>query len=214
MFRRGLVLCGVLLCIQPYLYGQPIVPAVERFRDDGSISSEALGRVLTQELNCVACHADPQQEGKQAPILTDVSTRVKADYLLRFIEQPQEVKPGTTMPNVLAGVPKQQRQRESTALVHYLMSLGEGKPPHAYASYGSRRRGEALYHQLGCTACHDALGAVADDRRSARLYIDGLQEGHVHELHLDGVRSAEGLPLLHPVGYYTLNYIPSDKMDT
>ena len=49
---------------------------------------------------------------------------------------------------------------------------------------------------------------VADDRRSVRLYVDGLQEGHVHELHLDGVRSAEGLPLLHPVGYYTLNYIP------
>ena len=50
--------------------------------------------------------------------------------------------------------------------------------------------------------------AVGDDGRSVRLYIDGLQEGHVHELHMDGIRSAEGLPLLHPVGYYTLNYIP------
>jgi glucose/arabinose dehydrogenase len=41
-----------------------------------------------------------------------------------------------------------------------------------------------------------------------RLFVDELQEGHVHELHLDGVRSANGQPLLHPVGYYTLNYIP------
>ena len=49
---------------------------------------------------------------------------------------------------------------------------------------------------------------VADDNLSARLYIDGLQEGHVHELHLDGIRSAANLPLLHPVAYYTLNYIP------
>lgn len=49
---------------------------------------------------------------------------------------------------------------------------------------------------------------VADDGRSARLTIDDLQEGHVHELHLPGVRSADGQPLLHNVGYYTLNYIP------
>jgi hypothetical protein len=49
---------------------------------------------------------------------------------------------------------------------------------------------------------------VAKDRKSARLFIDQLAEGHVHELHLDGVRSASGLALLHPVAYYTLNYIP------
>jgi hypothetical protein len=30
----------------------------------------------------------------------------------------------------------------------------------------------------------------------------------VHELHLPGVRSKTGEPLLHPAAYYTLNYIP------
>jgi hypothetical protein len=49
---------------------------------------------------------------------------------------------------------------------------------------------------------------VAPDGKSVRLFIDKLQEGHVHELHLDGVRSARGRPLLHPRAYYTLNYIP------
>ena len=49
---------------------------------------------------------------------------------------------------------------------------------------------------------------VRADRRSARLFVDKLQEGHVHELHLNGVRSASGLPLLHREAYYTLNYIP------
>ena len=29
------------------------------------------------------------------------------------------------------------------------------------------------------------------------------------EVHTDGVRSADGLPVLHPVGYYTLNEIPA-----
>ena len=46
------------------------------------------------------------------------------------------------------------------------------------------------------------------DGKSVRLYVDGLQEGHVHELHSDGVKSKAGLPLLHPEAYYTLNYIP------
>ena len=36
----------------------------------------------------------------------------------------------------------------------------------------------------------------------------GLVVGHVHELKLPGVRSADGRPLLHPVGYYWLNVIP------
>jgi hypothetical protein len=50
---------------------------------------------------------------------------------------------------------------------------------------------------------------VAGDNRSVRLTIDGLKEGHVHELQLPGVRSADGLPLLHKAAYYTLNYIPA-----
>ncbi len=49
---------------------------------------------------------------------------------------------------------------------------------------------------------------VAPDGRTVRLFIDQLQEGHVHELHADGLRSVNGQSLLHPVAYYTLNYIP------
>lgn len=49
---------------------------------------------------------------------------------------------------------------------------------------------------------------VAADGMSVRLTLDHLNVGHVHELHVDGVRSKEGLPLLHSVAYYTLNFIP------
>jgi hypothetical protein len=51
---------------------------------------------------------------------------------------------------------------------------------------------------------------VADDGRSARIVIDGLVEGHVHEMHLPGVRSATGARLLHASAYYTLNHIPAE----
>lgn len=50
---------------------------------------------------------------------------------------------------------------------------------------------------------------VGSDGKSVRLTVDGLQEGHVHELAVKGVRSSAGGPLLHSTAYYTLNYIPS-----
>ncbi|MBI3414955.1 MAG: hypothetical protein HY043_06470 [Verrucomicrobia bacterium] len=51
--------------------------------------------------------------------------------------------------------------------------------------------------------------SVAKNGLSAQLSVDGLQEGHIHELHLPGVRSTSGAPLLHDVAYYTMNYIPA-----
>ena len=50
------------------------------------------------------------------------------------------------------------------------------------------------------------LGA---DKKSVRLHVSQLQEGHIHELQLPGLRSADGLPLLHKEAHYTMNYIPA-----
>lgn len=49
---------------------------------------------------------------------------------------------------------------------------------------------------------------VAADNKSVRLKIDGLKAGNIHELTSAGVKSSEGLPLLHKEAYYTLNRIP------
>ncbi len=50
---------------------------------------------------------------------------------------------------------------------------------------------------------------VAADGRSVRLVLDQVAEGHIHELHLPGVKNKKGQPLLHDVGYYTMNQIPA-----
>ena len=50
---------------------------------------------------------------------------------------------------------------------------------------------------------------VSPDGLSVKLAVSPLTKGHVHYLKSPGVRSAEGLPLLHPDAYYTLNEIPS-----
>lgn len=51
---------------------------------------------------------------------------------------------------------------------------------------------------------------LSADGLRARLHVDGMVKGHVHELHMDGVRRKEGGEgLLHPTAYYTLNEIPT-----
>jgi len=69
------------------------------------------------------------------------------------------------------------------------------------SSYGSP--------EVDATTATIEKAVVAEDGKSVRLIVNGLQQGHVHELHLDGVRSNQGLPLLHKEAYYTLNYIPT-----
>ena len=54
---------------------------------------------------------------------------------------------------------------------------------------------------------------VSDDRLHVQLVVKGLEIGHVHELKLDGVRSAAGnTALLHPIAYYTLWEIPKQAL--
>ncbi|MEM9418077.1 MAG: hypothetical protein AAGA25_03340 [Planctomycetota bacterium] len=53
---------------------------------------------------------------------------------------------------------------------------------------------------------------VAEDGMSVRLVVEGIVKGDVHELKMEGVRSAESKDegLWHPLGYYTVNEIPAE----
>lgn len=48
---------------------------------------------------------------------------------------------------------------------------------------------------------------VSADRRSVSLAVEGFRRGRVYELHLEGVRAADGAPILHAEAYYTLNEV-------
>jgi hypothetical protein len=49
---------------------------------------------------------------------------------------------------------------------------------------------------------------VSADRRTVSLAATGLKPGRVYELHLNGVKSADGDAPLHAEAYYTLNELP------
>ncbi len=52
---------------------------------------------------------------------------------------------------------------------------------------------------------------VSKDGLKARLVVDSLRLGYIHEITTPGVRSATGKILLHNVGYYTLNNLPEGE---
>ncbi|MDB6132898.1 MAG: putative rane-bound dehydrogenase domain protein [Verrucomicrobiales bacterium] len=54
-----------------------------------------------------------------------------------------------------------------------------------------------------------SAATVSSDGMKVRLKAAPLTKGHVHYLQSPGVRSADGVPLLHGDAYYTLNEIPA-----
>jgi len=54
---------------------------------------------------------------------------------------------------------------------------------------------------------------VSEDGLKVRMVLDNLRPYYVHEIIVAGVRSKDGLPVLHSTAYYTLNNIPDgDKL--
>ena len=68
--------------------------------------------------------------------------------------------------------------------------------------------GSPPINQLG-HACEPP--SSSKDGMSARLVVDSLRQGYIHEIRMTGVKSASGESLLHDFGYYTVNQIPAGK---
>jgi len=138
----------------------PIVAGFERFFTTPESNAIEGGRLLWTELSCGSCHraagkATPEEDTKRAPILDAVGTRIRPEYLQAFLTDPQATKPGTTMPNLLAHLPAEERREAAEALTHFLASSGRtfGTNPTTKAI----ANGRFLYRRVGCVACHGPL---------------------------------------------------------
>jgi len=120
------------------------------------------GRALAQQYRCIACHATDDAELAsmltipEAPRLGDLGTRVNAQWLRDWIDDPSRTKPGAHMPSMLHGRADATDVRED--LVHFLMAQRTPKRAEAdgvsvddTALIGT---GEILYHDIGCQTCH------------------------------------------------------------
>lgn len=134
----------------------PFVVGFERFHgalDDEGYLAEG-GLLLLNELNCVACHAPPETlaaalPGVVATTLDGVASRLSPVELELMVRNPRFAKRDTTMPSLFAGPDRD--LGEVAALRAWLGTLVEEIPEHPVGDIG---RGRALYHRIGCVACH------------------------------------------------------------
>ena len=175
--RLGLSAVGLLVGLSlsprvPAADVRPIVAGFERFADDPKADPVEAGLLLLGELSCTSCHrADPafaaQVDRKQGPVLDGVGSRVRPAHIRAFLAAPHAVKPGTTMPDLLAGLGDREKDDAVEALTHFLGSTGS--LPHSRLDRKAVAAGKTLYRQVGCAVCHGTMDGKAETTVSVPL---------------------------------------------
>ncbi len=189
-FAIALVVAQVIAAdTAPYVAGSARLPT----------GSAEAGDILLSELSCLACHREdsklpPALVWKAGPNLGTVGDRLRPEYIREFLSHPATTKPGTTMPDLIAGQPESQRAELAENLTHFLMQLRSPQPVPGSAPAtpaGDWFRGHDLFQSIGCVACHSTVPLV----RLTDKYASGqLAQFLLHPLE---VRPAARMPDLH-----------------
>ncbi len=186
------------------------ISGFERFARHDGLSDSLAGSLLISELSCGGCHptSDLQLAAKGGPNLSATGVRLQSDWLHRYLLDPAAVKPGTTMPHLLAGRAGADQEDAAAALSAFLSTQRKpfatikatGAMPvvHEFWKRGDSQRGRELYHTVGCVACHepDQDYQTSDAKPSAiDQLISQLDPTEIAELGLaDAARRVESVP--------------------
>ncbi|MBA4190216.1 MAG: hypothetical protein C0467_19700 [Planctomycetaceae bacterium] len=153
-------------------------PVVVGLSNKHPLSEPQVGEVLLGELRCGACHTrkgDSASLERVAPDLSDVGSRLAPDFLQRFIASPSASHSGTTMPDLLAAEPEDQRNKIAEALTHFLIAQSPRKFQRVAIEEKEASAGKALFHSVGCVTCHSPR-----DDAGKELVREGVVElGHL-----------------------------------
>jgi mono/diheme cytochrome c family protein len=134
-----------------YFNGLSKVEVPYAYFDDRKVPREHIeaSRILFGKdyFNCLSCHqqGEKKPEGPEAgwaPDLNLARSRLSPTWIIKWLQDPQKVQPGTKMPSFFPGGPdnilggKDERQIE--ALRDYIMSLGKGPAAPAGGRVASR----------------------------------------------------------------------------
>lgn len=170
----GLTLVVVLGFALTPASAAPVIPG---FAGKHPLSEAEVGHLLLGELKCAACHTSkkPPTLERAAPDLAEVGARVAPEFLKRFVESPEAAHPGSTMPDVLAAEPVDQRAKIAEELTHFLVAQSPKKFERQAVEAKDAAAGKALFHSVGCVTCH-----APRDEAGKELQRDGaLGLGHV-----------------------------------
>lgn len=140
--------------------------------------AKVAGRSLVQERNCVGCHQVEDAGGDFVklvaeptlgpPLLTPEGSRVQRQWLQRFLQQPQTIRPWLAVRMPTFGLDDPELAKVSD----YLAAIAPATPKSSPAPAGvTAAAGKELFELLKCQQCH-VLGAIPRDQPTSNLAPD------------------------------------------
>lgn len=117
------------------------------------------GERLYIELSCAGCHPGgetgfPRRKG---PVLGKDGMKLTPQFVTSFLTDPQTEKPGTTMPNIMHGVPEKPVAAAVEALTQFLLRNQQGEAKPIPAETRGLEQGRELYDRSACADCHTTV---------------------------------------------------------
>jgi glucose/arabinose dehydrogenase/cytochrome c551/c552 len=113
-----------------------------------------LGRQIIGEYGCARCHAGAfptVDEPPPGPALSDAADRLDRDWLIRWLDNPSQMRSGARMPSLFGA--DRTAFIERSIVADYLLERKSAQP-RASEIAGDHRAGRRQFIQLGCAACH------------------------------------------------------------
>lgn len=177
---------GVLSVDSLSTAGPPRIPSLDRYANTSSIEEHVKTAIRLQELNCTACHFADSLPAKRGPNLASAGLRLNRDWIVRFLLDPQQAHPQSTMPEMLHSLTPEKRVDAAEALASLIESQGQAFPelkasgvspvPFQVWKQGDANRGRERFHQVGCVACHEPDEALRQTQSSTSARDALLQQ--------------------------------------
>ncbi len=160
MWKQVVVLCGMALYGCTGRFTQGTAGGGEQWFTESSDSGAATPHMravlafrqspIVKEKSCLSCHTIGDQGGTVGPILDQLANRRDEAWLRRWLKDPNQVKPGTKMPNF------EFTDGEVDELMGYILKLKKPIPTDEILASGddAAAKGERLLDAYGCLACH------------------------------------------------------------
>lgn len=133
------------------------------------------GKELFETRGCMGCHAvgegDAAQGSSFAANLSRVGEKVRYDYLVPWIHNPQERQPLSVMPSLRLSM------QETRDIASYLVTLKQADASYPEADYlddpALRSEGSMWVKHYGCAGCHEISGFEEEGRIATELTREG-----------------------------------------
>lgn len=156
IFIWGTIVSAVIFLALTY---DSMTKISQRTHEEKLNAQVVAGKWTWQKYNCNDCHTILGIGGYYAPDLTKVMSYRDADWMKRFLKDPEKVWPASRkMPNLHL------TDQEITGLIAFLSWVNEidtnNWPPKPIiaAATTSEKRGETVFKTQGCSACHTING--------------------------------------------------------